>query len=90
MPPLRKQPPPYFFLLFITLLLTYGAIWTAWPGPASKPNPLGYYSQCPWAPFSSLIMSAAAGIVCSVRKRAYRVQDETADDTCEEKNSTIG
>jgi hypothetical protein len=42
------------------------------PAPASKPNLLGYYSHCPFAPVSTLIWWAVAGAVYWLGKRGKK------------------
>jgi hypothetical protein len=39
------------------------------PAPASKPNLIGYYSHCPFAPISTLICWAIAGVIYWLGKR---------------------
>ncbi len=53
-------------LILLILLL---AAATLWPHSASKPNALGYYSVCPFAPWATLIMIAMAGAIQWVRRR---------------------
>jgi hypothetical protein len=44
------------------------AIWTLLPGDASKPNDLGYFSVCSFAPWSSLALLLVAGVLWVVRR----------------------
>lgn len=62
----RKQP-GYAILLGLTITSVLAAGLTLLPLPASKPNVLGYVSQCSWAPWSTLILLAAAGTFCKLR-----------------------
>lgn len=68
---MRKQP-QYGLLLGLTILLTLSAVWTLMPWPATKPNDLGYYSHCSWTPWSTLILLALAGVVCTIRARWFK------------------
>jgi hypothetical protein len=62
-----KKQPGYGILLGLTITSVLAAILTVLPLPASKPNVLGYVSQCSWAPWSTLILLAAAGTFCKLR-----------------------
>jgi hypothetical protein len=64
----RKQP-QYAILLGLTITSALAAGLTVLPMPASKPNSLGYVSQCSWAPWSTLILLAAAGAFCKLRAK---------------------
>jgi hypothetical protein len=44
------------------------AIWTVLPGDASKPNDLGYFSWCSFAPWSTLTLLLIAGVLWVVRR----------------------
>jgi hypothetical protein len=41
---------------------------TMLPFSASKTNDLGYYSLCPFAPWSSLALLLVAGVIWAIRK----------------------
>lgn len=58
-----------YFVLIIGI--TIPTIMTVWPHHASKINRLGYYSVCPFAPLSTLIM---IGILLLVVGIVYVVQ----------------
>lgn len=62
----RKQP-GYAILLGLTITSVLAAVLTVLPLPASRPNVLGYVSQCSWVPWSTLILLAAAGTFCKLR-----------------------
>ena len=53
-----------FALIAILVLL---AAWTLFPASANKMNDLGYYSMCPFAPWSTLALLMAAGAVWAIR-----------------------
>lgn len=44
------------------------AIWTMLPGDASKPNDLGYFSWCSFAPWSTLALLLVAALLWVVRR----------------------
>jgi hypothetical protein len=44
------------------------AIWTLIPGNPSKPNDLGYYSVCSFAPWSTLALAVVASLLWVVRR----------------------
>jgi len=54
-------------LLILTLLLVLTALLTLIPFSAAKMNDLGYHSMCPFAPWSTLALLAAAGVVWIIR-----------------------
>lgn len=64
----------YTWSLVVTVILTLLAVLTVWPMQASKPNGLGYYSHCSWAPWSTLILLLGAGIMCIIRNRLLKKQ----------------
>lgn len=43
-------------------------VWTLLPGSPSKPNDLGYFSVCSFAPWSSLALFLVAGLLWVVRR----------------------
>ena len=55
-------------LLSLMIILAGLAVWTLLPSTGSKPNDLGYVSFCPFAPWSSLILLLAAGVIWAVRQ----------------------
>jgi hypothetical protein len=55
-------------LLGLALILVALAIWTALPLPASKTNDLGYFSACPFAPWSTLALLLVAGVLMAIRQ----------------------
>jgi hypothetical protein len=55
-------------LLGLTLILAGLAIWTALPFSASKTNDLGYFSACPFAPWSTLALLLVAGVLLAIRQ----------------------
>jgi len=60
--------PAYPILLAFSILATVTGIATMLPIPiVLKPNILGYFSLCPFAPAASLFCFAAAGISCTIR-----------------------
>ncbi len=73
-----KKQPAYAILLGLTITSVLAALLTVLPLPASKPNILGYVSQCSWVPWSTLILLAAAGTFCKLRvKLAKNVTPDT-------------
>ena len=55
-------------LLVLIVILVGLAVWTLLPSSATKSNDLGYYSMCPFAPWSSLALLMAAGAVWAIRQ----------------------
>ena len=55
-------------LLILALILVALAIWTALPLGASKTNDLGYFSACPFAPWSTLALLLVAGVLMAIRQ----------------------
>jgi hypothetical protein len=55
-------------LLVGVVILVVLAIATLIPMSGSKPNDLGYASACPFAPWSTLVLSLAAGVFWTVRQ----------------------
>lgn len=51
------------------VLLVVGGLWAAWPADIDKLNGLGYASVCPFAPWSTLMMLAAAAALWPWRRR---------------------
>lgn len=54
-------------LLVVALLLVLTAMLTLLPFSASKMNDIGYHSLCPFAPWSTLSLLIAAGVVWIIR-----------------------
>ena len=52
----------------LALILAGLAIFTLVPYSGTKPNDLGYMSACPFAPWSTLALLLAAGVVWAVRQ----------------------
>jgi hypothetical protein len=55
-------------LLSLALIIVALAIWTALPSSASKTNDLGYFSTCPFAPWSTLALLLVAGVLWAIRQ----------------------
>jgi hypothetical protein len=55
-------------LLALVIIFVGMAVWTLLPLSAPKANDLGYVSACPFAPWSSLALLLAAGVVWAVRQ----------------------
>ncbi len=55
-------------LLALVIVLVGLAVFTLLPFSASKANDLGYVSTCPFAPWSSLVLLLAAGVVWAIRQ----------------------
>jgi hypothetical protein len=55
-------------LLALASILIALAIWTALPLGASKTNDLGYFSVCPFTPWSTLALLLVAGVLCAIRQ----------------------
>jgi hypothetical protein len=63
-------------LLAVTVLLTLAAVSTIIPSSsASKECLLGYKAHCTFTPIGTIICLAAAGIVCTIRKRFFTERD---------------
>lgn len=56
------------FLLVLMYICVGLAIVTALPGHSSRPNDLGYYSICSFAPWSTLVFLVAAGLLWVIRR----------------------
>jgi hypothetical protein len=54
-------------LLFLVALGVAAAVATLLPLPAPRGNDIGYVSLCPFAPWSTLILLAVAGVIWVVR-----------------------
>jgi len=54
-------------LFTLAILLAGLAVITLLPYGAAKTNDLGYGSLCPFAPWSTLALAAAGGLVVAVR-----------------------
>jgi hypothetical protein len=55
-------------LLALVIILAGLAVWTLVPASAPKANDLGYRSTCPFAPWSTLTLLVAAGVIWAIRK----------------------
>ncbi len=55
-------------LLALVIVLVGLAVFTLLPFSASKANDLGYVSTCPFAPWSTLTILLAAGVVWAIRQ----------------------
>ena len=55
-------------LLALIIVLLGLAAFTMLPFSASKANDLGYVSTCPFAPWSTLAILLAAGVVFAIRQ----------------------
>ena len=55
-------------LLALVIVLAGLAVFTLLPFSASKANDLGYVSACPFAPWSTLVLLLAAGVVWAIRQ----------------------
>jgi hypothetical protein len=55
-------------LLAIVIVLVGLAVFTLLPFSASKANDLGYVSTCPFAPWSTLAILLAAGVIWAIRQ----------------------
>jgi len=55
-------------LLVLAFILVALSIWTALPLGASKTNDLGYFSACPFAPWSTLALLLVAGVLMAIRQ----------------------
>jgi hypothetical protein len=55
-------------LLALIIVLIGLAVFTLLPFSASKANDLGYVSTCPFAPWSTLAILVAAGVVFAIRQ----------------------
>jgi len=63
--PKRKR---YTSLLALIIALAVAAVVTMIPGPAARPNDLGYYSICSFAPWSALVLLLVAGVIWAIRQ----------------------
>jgi hypothetical protein len=55
-------------LLVLIGILAVLAIWTLLPSSTLKQNDLGYYSTCPFVPWSTLALLFVAGVIWAIRK----------------------
>jgi len=55
-------------LMALVIVLVGLAVFTLLPFSASKANDLGYVSTCSFAPWSTLVLLLAAGVVWAVRQ----------------------
>lgn len=55
-------------LLALVIVLVGLAAFTLLPFSAPKANDLGYVSACPFAPWSTLTLLVAAGVVWAIRQ----------------------
>lgn len=55
-------------LLVLILILAGLALWTLLPSSGMKLNDLGYYSVCPFVPWSTLALLLAAGFISAMRR----------------------
>ena len=55
-------------LLLLAVLLAFGALITVIPWTATAKSDLGYYTLCPFAPWSTLTLLFLAGLGWMVRK----------------------
>jgi hypothetical protein len=55
-------------LLVLIVVLAGLAVWTMLPASSAKVNDLGYFSMCPFAPWSTLALLMAAGGVWAIRQ----------------------
>ena len=55
-------------LLALVIVLAGSAAFTLLPFSAPKANDLGYVSACPFAPWSTLVLLLAAGVVWAIRQ----------------------
>ena len=55
-------------LLAVIAVFVALALWTLLPFGTSKPNDLGYVSACPFAPWSTLTLLLAGGVVWVIRQ----------------------
>lgn len=55
-------------LLALVIVLVGLAVFTLLPFSASKANDLGYVSTCPFAPWSTLALLLAAGVIWAIRQ----------------------
>lgn len=55
-------------ILRVVVYLSLGAaILTLFPAPARIKNDLGYFSLCPFAPWSTLLLLLEAGVLAAIR-----------------------
>jgi hypothetical protein len=70
MPHKRRNAVMLAFVLAFAAL----AVWTLVPADAAKRNDLGYYSACPFAPWSTLALLIAGGLIWAVRQYLAGIQ----------------
>jgi len=70
---MRKQP-GYAILLALTVVAAVLACVTLLPVESHPTNAIGYRSVCTWAPWSTLILLAAAGASCKMRSRFFKTR----------------
>ena len=54
-------------LLIVVYLFAGAAVLTLFPGSARIKNDLGYFSLCPFAPWSTVLLSLVAGVFAAIR-----------------------
>ncbi len=55
-------------LQILIWILALAAAITLLPVGARKPNDVGYFSLCPFAPWSTLALLLAAGVIAAIRQ----------------------
>jgi len=66
----KNETPLYWGMLGLSLAFSILAVITLLPNPAaSKPNVLGYFSVCSFAPAATALCGLLAGITCTLRNR---------------------
>jgi hypothetical protein len=70
---MRKQP-GYAILLVLTIAAAAAACVTLLPVESHMKSAIGYRTLCTWAPWSTLILVAAAAVSCKLRSRFFKVR----------------
>jgi hypothetical protein len=70
---MRKQP-GYAILLTLTIAAAADACVTLLPVEGHAKSAIGYGALCVWAPWSTLILVAAAAVSCKVRSRFFKTR----------------
>ncbi|MEM2946275.1 MAG: hypothetical protein QXI87_08020 [Thermoproteota archaeon] len=65
----------WYWWLLIAIFAVLGMS-TLFPAPASKPNLIGYYSHCTFAPISTLICWIVSGLCYYIGKRKATSEEE--------------
>jgi len=69
-----KKQPGYAIMFGLTVAAAVSAAITLMPAAGHRPNVLGYGSVCVWAPWSTIVLVAVAGVSCKLRSRFFKTR----------------